>query len=322
LVGHQVRLPELLVKGEHLVLIRVRRRSPLTLLGAVLILSIAWALTQATAHAGAIVPGWRSGEAIDQSIGTTPADASASTARATGYLKALGIIANRASTSRALDRTTGRTLDTTVALGKNERPVATVKFDVGRGKIQSVVRFAWQDGPIVARGDAVSAEAKGRGFLKKLGLDTDAKAAVVSWDDGMQSWLVTWPRTIGGFAAPGNSTSVWVDASGDFRAASSIETATDAAPANPIAPADALARAKGFLSGNPISARARLGQPTLEWRQPNNFLDPAQPDAIRAPMRLVYAVPYEIPVDGQRTGKGELWLDAADNHLVGGAAIN
>ena len=302
-------------------LIRVTPRSPLTLLGAVLILSIGWAMTHATVHAGSIVPGWRSGEAIDEVIVTTAADAATATTRATGYLKALGIVADHAKSSRALDRTTGRTVDTTVALGKDERPVATVKFDVSRGKIHSLVRFAWQDGPTVARGDAKAAEAKGRAFLKKLGLDADASAAIVSWDDGMQSWLVTWPRSIDGFAAPANSLSVWVDGSGGFRAASAIETAADAAPANRIEAADAVSRAKGFLSGNAISARAILGQPTLEWRQQNNFLDPAQPDAILVPMRLVYAVPYEIPVDGQPSGRGELWLDAGDGHLVGGAAI-
>jgi hypothetical protein len=60
---------------------------------------------------------------------------------------------------------------------------------------------------------------------------------------------------------------------------------------------------------------------TKEWRQANDYVDPAAPDAPFGPARVVYVVSDSIDLEGGPSSKGVLWVDAESGKIIGGSDI-
>ena len=76
------------------------------------------------------------------------------------------------------------------------------------------------------------------------------------------------------------------------------------------------ATSRGFTSFQDFS----VAPPSFEWRQANDFVEPAKPDSPEPLLRLVYAVTFSYVPRGEESPRMlVLYVDAADGTLIGGA---
>jgi hypothetical protein len=291
-----------------------------SLLGPVVLIAVAVALMSAATAARANPPktGWRVGQPMDVPVQVSAAALDAAKGKAFGLLTAAGVHAATFETTRAHNQFEEATQDTTVALDAQGRALATLTQDVDRGSIRSLVRF---DSLGASRGgDPAAAPAEAASILSSVGIDVPTATAEVAWDDGMGAWMVSWRRFVDVVPVPADGLTVWVTPQGQLRAIGNQNTEVSRGPRS-LDEATARRRVKAFLNGNAIARQAKLGTAVLEWRQPNDFVEPSLPDSPAPTIRLVYAVSYVIDLASGQHSEGVLWVDAESGDLVGGSDV-
>jgi hypothetical protein len=291
-----------------------------SLLGPMVIIAVAIAAMSAVTGARANPPttGWRVGQPMDVPVQVSAAALDAAKTRAIGLLRAAGVHATRFETTRAHNPFDEATQDTTVALDARGRALATLTQDVDRGAIRSLVRF---DHLGASRGgNPTAALADAAAILTSVGIAVPGAGPEVTWDDGMGAWMVAWRRFVDGSPVPEDGLTVWVTPERQLRAIGNQSTEVSRGRTS-LDEATARSRVKVFLDGNAITRQAKLGTTMLEWRQPNDFLEPSMPDSPAPIIRLVYAVSYAIDLPSGLHSEGVLWVDAETGELVGGSDV-
>ena len=267
-------------------------------------------------------PGWQVGNPIRESLSPPPGAATAAQARADTLAAALGLAGRARPAVRERDVRNERDVDEVTLADAAGETTARFTFDAATGTPVMIVRLNRPDGAGAARVDARSAPGAARSHLGAAGLAAPTGSPRVRWDPGLESWTVGWERKIGGVLAPGDGTFVAVLPGGEFAALSVVETPAAPAPAKPIAPARAReaamtwAVARGLVSFKGFS----VAPPTLEWRQANDFVEPAKPDSPEPLLRLVYAVTFSYVPQGEESPRlVVLYVDASSGILIGGA---
>jgi hypothetical protein len=288
--------------------------------GPVILFAVtALVMTAATAaHATPPQAGWRVGQPMEVPVRIAAAALDAARGKGIGLLTAAGVHAATFETTRALNQFEGATQDTTIALDAGGRALATLTQDVDRGSIRSLVRF--DDLGASRGGDPAAAPATATSILRSVGIDVPTASPEVAWDDGMGAWMVAWHRFVDGVLVPEDGLTVWLTPQGRLRAIGNQNTEVSGGRRSLDEPA-ARGRVKAFLDGNPIARQATLGAAALEWRRPNDFVEPSLPDSPAPSIRLVYAVSYAIDLSNGLHSEGVLWVDAESGDLVGGSDI-
>jgi hypothetical protein len=266
-------------------------------------------------------PGWQVGNPIRESVSPPPGAVTSAQARADTLAAALGLAGRARAAVRERDIRSELTVDEVTLADAAGKPTARMTFDAATGAPVMIVRLDRPDAG-AARVDAGSAPGAARSYLGAAGMAAPAGSPRVRWDPGLESWTVGWERTIGGVPAPGDGTFVDVLPGGEFAALSVVETRAAIAPAAPITAARAReaavawAAARGLTSFQGFS----VAPPALEWRQANDFVEPARPDSPEPLLRLVYAVVFSYVPRGEESPRLlVLYVDASSGALIGGA---
>jgi hypothetical protein len=267
-------------------------------------------------------PGWQVGNPIRESLSPPPGAVTSAQARADKLAAALGLAGRARPAVRERDVRSEQIVDEVALADAAGKTTARLTFDAATGRPVMIVRLDRPDGAGAARVDARSAPGAARSYLGATGMAAPAGSPRVRWDPGLESWTVGWERTIGGVLAPGDGTFVDVLPGGEFAALSIVETPAASAPAESITPARAReaamtwAVARGLTSFQGFS----VAPPALEWRQANDFVEPAKPDSPEPLLRLVYAVAFSYVPRGEESPRLlVLYVDASNGTLVGGA---
>jgi len=283
------------------------------------------ALAATTVGAGALhaasAPGWRVGEAAEVALSLSPNDQEMIAAAGAQVARRLGLPGLAATTTRALDRTLQRTLDTVELRGIDGRLAAVLTRDATSGRLRSAVRLAWMPDLDVPRLDAAGAVGAAVIFLAGAGWPAPASTPTSGWDDGMRAWQVRWPRLIAGIAAPTDGLVAWIHRGGQLKALAITESPLAPAPATTIAPEVALASVRGYLRRTGIASMADLTvlDPVMRWAEANDFVDPSLPDAPAPALRLAWVVHLSyLPPGWTERHEVELAVDAGTGELIGG----
>ncbi len=267
-------------------------------------------------------PGWQVGNPIRESLSPPPGAVTSAQARADRLAAALGLAGRARPAVRERDVRSERILDEVTLADAAGETTARLTFDAATGRPVMIVRLDRPDGAGAVRVDARSAPGAASSYLGAAGVAAPAGSPHVQWDPGLESWTVGWERTIGGVLAPGDGTFVDVLPGGEFAALSIVETPAASAPAKPITAARAReaamtwAAARGLTSFQGFS----VAPPALEWRQANDFVEPAKPDSPEPLLRLVYAVAFSYVPRGEESPRLlVLYVDASNGTLIGGA---
>ena len=122
---------------------------------------------------------------------------------------------------------------------------------------------------------------------------------------------------------PGDGVTLGVFPNGDFSGLSVFEAPLASVPAHPIGSDAARSAALRWASDHGITAMKGFAMlpPVLRWEHPNGFADPLRGDAPDPTARLAYAVTMRyLPIGSDSPTEVELYVDAADGSIVGGAA--
>ena len=291
-----------------------------SLLGPVVLIAVAIAAMYAATAARANPPtaGWRVGQPMEVPLQVSAAALDAAKGKGIGLLRAAGVHAATFETTRARNQFDQATQDTTIALDERGRVRATLTQDVDRGSIRSLVRF--DDLGATRGGDPTAARAKAASILASVGIEVPTASPEVAWDDGMGAWMVAWHRFVDAVPVPEDGLTVWVTPQEQLRAIGNQNTEVSRGRKS-LDEAAARSRARAFLDGNAVARKAKLGTAVLEWRQPNDFVEPSLPDSPAPTIRLVYAVSYVIDLASGLHSEGVLWVDAESGDLVGGSDV-
>lgn len=265
-------------------------------------------------------PGWNVGDVAGQRIAMTDTDSASIRARTDRLLDALAIRPHAIEVTRSFDRVVQRTIDSATGFDLAGKPIVSVDWDAGDAHLRALTRYLRDvrvSASRVGRDDAVRSAER---YLERAGLSGRSGDPQVSWDQGMDSWQALWMRRIAGIPAPEEAVSVWVLADGQLRALSDISSEFGSAIPS-ISPSDAQAAVRGLLRRTLADGSLIVGAAHLEWRHPNDFVDPALPDSPDPVLRLVYVVPYAITRSASERVEAVLWVDAATGDLAGGGAI-
>jgi hypothetical protein len=266
-------------------------------------------------------PGYQFGDPLRQPLPVPSAAVDTVTSRAAAVGAALGLRGSPGPVAHGRDAWNDRIVDEVSLVAADGSDTATITLDES-GLPLVVVRFDRPRDSEAAKGTGASAPTAALRHLAALRLATPPGRPRLEWDAGLQSWSVAWDRTIDGFAVPGDGLFVNVTSGGEFVGMSRWETPHAAAPANRIAPARAREIAMGWATQRdlPSFQGFRAERPRLEWRQANDFVEPAKPDAPEPLLRLVYAIRFSYVPRGEETPMlVDLFVDAGDGSIIGGA---
>jgi hypothetical protein len=267
-------------------------------------------------------PGYRFGDPLRQPLPLPSTAADTAASRAVVVAAALGLRGSPGPVAHQRDTWNDRVVDEVSLVAADGSTTAEITLDaVGQPVI--IVRFDQPGDSEASKGNGVSAPAAALRHLRAAGVTLPAGRPRVQWDPGLQSWAVAWDRLIDGFAAPGDGLFVNVTASGDFAGMSRWETAHVPAPTNRIAASKAreIALAWATRRGLPSFPGFRTERPRLEWRQANDFVEPARPDAPEPTLRLVYAVRFSyVPTGDETPMLVDVFVDAGGGSIIGGAS--
>ena len=267
-------------------------------------------------------PGWQVGNPVRETASAPPGAAGAAQSRADALAARLGLTGRALPGRRERDVRNERLVDeVTLANAAGER-TAQLTFDAATGAPLVVARLDRPQGSDTSRLDARSAPRAARGFLQAAGLNVPAGDPQTRWDPGLGTWKVGWERTIDGIPAPGDGMFVDVLPGGQFAALAVVETPAATRPPAPISPdrAQEAAMAWATAHGLPSFPRFAVRAPFLEWRQANDFVDPAKPDSPEPLLRLVYSVSFSYLPQGEESPHLlVLYVDAGNGTLIGGA---
>ena len=261
------------------------------------------------------VPGWRAGDPAARAVSVSASNLAVTTAVASDLMRHAGIATASVTSSRTFDNVTQLTLDTSIGSDARGRPVATVIVDATTGKLRTLINFSY-DSTIAGPNPPPNVVALARTFLGDFGLEAAANPPQVSWDEGMEAWQAIWVRSIGGYVAPTNFVSAWINPSGTLKAVSDIESPNLPVPLTQVSAstAQSIVRATLMSSAASTSRTLTIGTPTIEWRPANNFIDPTLPDAPALALQLVFTVPYSLDEGGAHGRRGGLVGNRGDRH--------
>jgi hypothetical protein len=293
--------------------------------GVVLVMATASGLIVAVGLAAAGDGGnwstWRVGDPPARAIALSASDGSLTTARALGWLLAVGIRPTSAGTTRSFDNVRQLTLDETLARDGAGKPLASVSFNVDSNRLRELVRFErGLDLTTVslARDDVSPASLS---YLATLGISAASGAPEVTWDEGMNAWQARWTRQIAGVPAPDDFLAVWIFANGQLRAVVDIASGFAPTPATLLSAQNARDIVQTFLEKAPGEHQIAADAAYLQWVHRNDFVNPALSDAEDPMLSLVFVVPYRISVPTGEEGRGVVWVDAGSGELVGGGSV-
>jgi len=292
---------------------------------AAIALGATWLALNMTLPATGQAPvfGWRAGDPDTVVVEVSDSTLRAVTVAAGRLLDDLNIRASRISSSRLIDNFRQKTVDTSIALDEDGKPVATITFDAITGELWSVVNHGHTAGELSGALDPEQLPAMAKSLLHEADISAPPSSPTVSWDQGMEAWQVFWPRTVAGCAVPADFTAVWIYPGGQVRAISHVETPLDPEPLTTVPSEQAQEAVRVFFSRSQVGAKAiSLGAPILEWRQPNDFVDPSFPAAPAVHARLVWSVTYSIQLSWGERAQGVFWIDAATGSIVGGSDVS
>ena len=289
----------------------VRVVAPLALLG-LLVLAVPRSPTAAETPKG-----WQVGDPIVQPLPEATPEAQAVASAAAGLTGSLGLEGSPAPPVREQDLRTGQAYDRVEYTLADGTPGATVEVDPATGLPILIVRYDQPEGWDTPATTPVTAADRGRGFVAAAGLPAPSGAMNVSWDEGMGSWQVSWPRTASGYAVPGDGVFVNVFRGGQFAGLSVFDSPLAAIPVTLITPAQARSAALAAVTRSRTARGITAATPVVEWRAPNNLFDPTKSDAPDYTLVLVYRVP--LTIDGDEPLSIDVFVDAGTGAVVGGA---
>ncbi len=289
-----------------------RLAAPLALLGLLV-------LAAPRPPASAETPsGWQVGDPIVETLPEPTQAAQAAASAAAGLIDSLALEGSPAPPVRERDLRTGQEYDRIEYTLADGTPGAMVELDPATGLPILIVRYdqpAGWDTPGTTR---VTAADRGRSYATAAGLAIPSATPGVNWDEGLGSWQISWPRTASGYAVPGDGLYVSVFSGGQFAGLSVFTSPLAPVPATLITPDQARNAVLAWPPRGRRGVQYTAGAPTLEWRAPNNFIDPTKSDAPDYTLVLVYRVPLTINTDNE-PHTVDIYVDAGTGALVGGA---
>jgi hypothetical protein len=287
--------------------------------GGTAVLAAILLLSSAATPARGQPPGapWHAGDPGISPITVSAQVIGALNARAADLFGRLDIHVATLQSVRERDNVRQMVEDRTVGLDANGKPVAEVAFDE-TGALRNLVNYRRPvDSANVSQPAAPQAAVR---VLATVGLHASGQPQA-SWDSGMEAWAFQWPRHAAGYPVPTDALVVWILSDGGVRAISAMETPLQAVPAL-IVPADQVVAFTDHLLATRMGSPHVLGTPSLEWRQANNFADPALPDAPSPVAQLVWSIPFTVILSPDEQIAGAFWADAGSGELVGGTTIS
>ena len=243
-------------------------------------------------------------------------DRAASHARA--LATALGLPGVSQRTARIDDRFDHRTYDEVTAFDAAGRAVALSRFDLD-GTVALAVSLGWH-APNRRAIDAPTAIGRAGGLVRAAGL-VPGGTPTARESAGAGGWSISWPRIAVGAVVRGDGIriSVWPD--GAFHGLTRTERTLAAVPDHPIDRSNAQSAAGRVIADRFGSAAPSLRTVAVDqaWVAANDTFGATGLDAPADSLRLAWVVRLDATGDlTERIHAVEIWIDAADGHLLGG----
>jgi hypothetical protein len=231
---------------------------------------------------------------------------------------ALGLPGVSQRTARVDDRFDHRAYDEVTSFDAAGRTVAVSRFDLD-GTVALAVSLGWH-APNPHAIDAQTAIGRATGLVRAAGL-VPGGTPTARESVGAGGWSISWPRIVAGAVVRGDGIriSVWPD--GAFHGLTRTERTLAAAPDHPIARSDAQSAAGRVIADRFGSAAASLRTAAVDqaWVAANDAFGGTGLDAPADTLRLAWVVRLDATGDlTERLHAVEIWIDAADGHLLGG----
>jgi len=244
-------------------------------------------------------------------------------ARARGHdvAVALGLPGVSLRVERLDDRFEHRTYDEVTSLDAGGREVAITRLELD-GSVAMAVSLGWHqaagraiDGPAAMKRADALARAVGHAPAGKPDVRRSA---------GAGGWSIAWQRTVDGAVVRGDGLRITVWPDGAFHGLTRTERPLAAMPDREIGAADARKAAATFVQARVAGSAGDLRVVAVErvWVAPNDAFGGARVDAPAPTLRLAWAVRLDATgALAERVRSIEVWLDAGDTSLLGGAVI-
>jgi len=239
-------------------------------------------------------------------------------AHARGLAAALGLPGVSRQAARVDDRFEHRTYDEVTAFDAAGRAVAITRFDLD-GTVALAVTLGWR--PVIAHGiDAPAATRIAGGLVRAAGL-VPSGTPVARESAGAGGWSISWARVVAGAVVRGDGIriSLWPD--GSFHGLTRTERTLAAVPTMRIGRAQSVATARRVIDDAFRGAAPSLRSTAVDaaWVAANDMFGATGLDAAAETLRLAWVVRFDaIGALAERLHAVEVWIDAADGHLLGG----
>jgi hypothetical protein len=201
------------------------------------------------------------------------------------------------------------------------RPMSLTQFD-GSGRLVTAVRFD-RPGLSGTRTTADSATKTAQRTLGQLGVPTAGRpqAEADAVDGG---WDVHWDRVVNGRAVRGDETRVRLRSDGRIGSLAVVEHKLAAAPARPIAAADArsiaIRQVDQWFGSAGIDYTISTGE--LQWVGPNGAFDTRKANEAGAPYRLAWVANVKPKGESSEYVRlVTLFIDSGDGSIIGGDVV-